>query len=73
MAGVPRSGTTTGRGTMCGRFTQNYTWVEVGAVLDLAGWSRPWDAAREVEIPDRYLSDRRATSLARDDGGPDVH
>lgn len=43
------------------------------AVLDLAGWSRPWDTAREVEIPDRYLSDRRATSLARDDGGPDVH
>ncbi len=43
------------------------------AILDLAGWSRPWDTTREVEIPDRYLSDRRARSLARDDGGPDVH
>ena len=43
------------------------------AVLDLAGWSRPWDASREVEIPERYLSDRRARTLARDDGGPDAH
>ena len=43
------------------------------AILDLAGWSRGWDVAREVGIPDRYLSDRRARSLARDDGGPDVH
>lgn len=43
------------------------------AVLDLAGWTRPWDARREVEIPERYLSDRRARTLARDDGGPDAH
>ena len=43
------------------------------AVLDLAGWSRPWDTTREVGIPDRYLRDRRAASLARDDGGPDAH
>jgi len=43
------------------------------AVLDLAGWARPWDVGREVDIPDRYLSDRRSSTLARDDGGPDAH
>ncbi|SEP65780.1 NUDIX hydrolase [Microlunatus flavus] len=43
------------------------------AVLDLAGWSRPWDAAREVGIPERYLRDRRASTRTRDDGGPDAH
>lgn len=36
-------------------------------VLDLAGWQRPWDTAREVPIPVRYLTDRR------DAGGPDAH
>ena len=43
------------------------------AVLDLAAWSRPWDAAREVDIPGRYLRDRRPSTQARDDGGPDAH
>jgi 8-oxo-dGTP pyrophosphatase MutT (NUDIX family) len=36
-------------------------------VLDLAGWQRPWDHKRVVEIPVRYLTDRR------DLGGPDAH
>jgi 8-oxo-dGTP pyrophosphatase MutT (NUDIX family) len=36
-------------------------------VLDLAGWQRPWDTARRVAIPGRYLSDRS------DLGGPDAH
>lgn len=27
-------------------------------VLDLAGWSRPWDAARRLEIPERFLRGR---------------
>jgi 8-oxo-dGTP pyrophosphatase MutT (NUDIX family) len=37
-------------------------------VLDLAGWQRPWDRNREVEIPVRYLTDRNP-----DYGGPDAH
>ena len=37
------------------------------AVLDLAGWTRRWDRSRRVEIPVRYLTDRR------DQGGPDAH
>jgi 8-oxo-dGTP pyrophosphatase MutT (NUDIX family) len=36
-------------------------------VLELAGWQRPWDTARHVAIPARYLSDRS------DLGGPDAH
>jgi 8-oxo-dGTP pyrophosphatase MutT (NUDIX family) len=36
-------------------------------VLDLTGWQRPWDTARHVAIPGRYLSDRS------DLGGPDAH
>ena len=36
-------------------------------VLDLAGWTKPWDRRRRVTIPDRYLTDRRST------GGPDAH
>ena len=45
----------------------------LAAVLDLAGWTTPWDDTREVGIPDRYLRDRRASTLARDTGGPDAH
>ena len=36
-------------------------------VLDLAGWQRPWNTGREIEIPARYL-----TGLP-DHGGPDAH
>ena len=36
-------------------------------VLDLAGWQRPWDTDRQIEIPARYL-----TGLP-DHGGPDAH
>ena len=36
-------------------------------VLDLAGWQRPWDTDRQIEIPTRYL-----TGLP-DHGGPDAH
>ncbi len=36
-------------------------------VLDLAGWQQPWDPHRLVEIPARYLTDRR------DLGGSDAH
>jgi 8-oxo-dGTP pyrophosphatase MutT (NUDIX family) len=39
----------------------------LNGVLDLAGWQRPWDRGRMVEIPTRYLTDRR------DLGGPDAH
>lgn len=45
----------------------------LAAVLDLAGWTTPWDDSREVGIPDRYLRDRRQSTLARDTGGPDAH
>jgi 8-oxo-dGTP pyrophosphatase MutT (NUDIX family) len=36
-------------------------------VLDLAGWQRPWDTDRLLEIPARYLTGRP------DRGGPDAH
>jgi 8-oxo-dGTP pyrophosphatase MutT (NUDIX family) len=36
-------------------------------VLDLAGWQRPWDADRLLEIPARYLTSRT------DRGGPSAH
>ena len=36
-------------------------------VLDLAGWQRPWDERRSIEIPERYLTSRP------DRGGPDAH
>ena len=26
-------------------------------VLDLAGWARPWDKSRVVDIPERFLRD----------------
>jgi len=32
----------------------------IDAVLDLAGWERPWDQTRMATIPGRYLTDRRA-------------
>ena len=37
------------------------------AVLDLAGWTGPWDRDRTVPIPSRYLRDRPYP------GGPDAH
>jgi 8-oxo-dGTP pyrophosphatase MutT (NUDIX family) len=36
-------------------------------VLDLAGWQRPWNADRMLEIPARYLTSRP------DRGGPNAH
>jgi hypothetical protein len=36
-------------------------------VLDLAGWQRPWDVGRRLDIPTRYLTGRP------DRGGPDAH
>ena len=47
-------------------------------VLDLAGWQRPWDTSRRVEIPARYLSSRPRTDAggpdaSPDQGGPDAH
>ncbi len=59
--------------TVAGHLVWGLTAHLLDAVLDLAGWSRPWDVGREVEIPARYLSDRRPSTLARDDGGPDAH
>src|SRR5215203_4421007 len=38
----------------------------LNGVLDLAGWQQPWDRTRIIEIPTRYLTDRR------DLGGPDA-
>ncbi|HET9874019.1 MAG TPA: CoA pyrophosphatase [Propionibacteriaceae bacterium] len=49
----------------------------VDGLLDLAGWQRPWDAERHIDIPARYLHDRhpagRPGSPTRDTGGPDAH
>lgn len=52
----------------------------VDGVLGLAGWQRPWDTSRYVEIPSRHLHDGHARSRAdttarspRDTGGPDAH
>ena len=47
-------------------------------VLELAGWQRPWDTARELPIPARYLTDRSRTrrggpGAPTDLGGPDAH
>lgn len=39
----------------------------VDGLLDLAGWTRPWDRDRTIEIPERYLTDRRNV------GGTDAH
>jgi hypothetical protein len=36
-------------------------------VLDLAGWQRPWNADRMLEIPARYLTSRP------DRGGSNAH
>ena len=36
-------------------------------VLDLAGWQRPWDTERWLDVPARYLTGRP------DRGGPDAH
>ena len=59
--------------TVAGHLVWGLTAYLLAEVLDLAGWTRPWDSDREAEIPDRYLRDRRASTLARDDGGPDAH
>jgi 8-oxo-dGTP pyrophosphatase MutT (NUDIX family) len=37
------------------------------AVLELGGWQQPWDHARELPIPPRYLTSHH------DSGGPDAH
>lgn len=29
-------------------------------VLDLAGWNRPWDRSREIDVPERFLRDAAA-------------
>lgn len=41
-------------------------------VLDLAGWSRPWDRTREASIPARYLSAAHSSG-GLTMGGPDAH
>lgn len=44
----------------------------VDGLLQLAGWGRPWDVDRRVEIPARYLRD--AVGAAGGDlAGPDAH
>lgn len=32
----------------------------ISALLDLAGWSQPWDAARRLEIPTRFFRGRHS-------------
>ncbi|GAB2590860.1 CoA pyrophosphatase [Microlunatus antarcticus] len=59
--------------TVAGHLVWGLTAHLLAAVLDLAGWTTPWDDTREVGIPDRYLRDRRPSTLARDTGGPDAH
>src|SRR5207249_2293276 len=36
-------------------------------LLDLAGWQQPWDHARTIRVPARYLTDRPAH------GGPNAY
>lgn len=43
----------------------------VSAVLDLGGWERPWDTAKIIEVPRRFLTDSRAGRAGP--GGPDAH
>jgi 8-oxo-dGTP pyrophosphatase MutT (NUDIX family) len=46
----------------------------VDSLLNLAGWQRSWDTERRVEIPARYLQDRRTSDqMTGDSGGPDAH
>jgi 8-oxo-dGTP pyrophosphatase MutT (NUDIX family) len=53
----------------------------LAGVLDLGGWSRPWDTGRRLAIPARYLRDRPRTNAAAQPrpptslqhGGPDAH
>lgn len=59
--------------TVAGHLVWGLTAHLLAAVLDLAGWTTPWDVGREVGIPDRYLRDRSPSTLARDTGGPDAH
>ena len=42
-------------------------------VLDLCGWTRPWNRDRIVAIPSRYLRDRARADAAVEPGGPDAH
>lgn len=42
-------------------------------VLDLGGWTRPWDRDEMVAIPPRYLRARVAADSAVEPGGPDAH
>jgi 8-oxo-dGTP pyrophosphatase MutT (NUDIX family) len=39
----------------------------VDGLLDLAGWQQPWDGARTIRVPSRYLTDRPAS------GGSNAH
>ena len=69
--------------TVAGHLVWGLTAHLLDGVLDLAGWSVPWDRSRHVPIPERYLRDRRprpvgpaseAGADARPDpGGPDGH
>lgn len=43
-------------------------------ILELAGWARPWDRAREIAVPARFLRDRAAREARAAHGDPrDLH
>lgn len=50
---------------VAGHLVWGLTGLLLDAVLDLAGWQRPWDRTRRVGIPERYLRGRPRTP-ARD-------
>lgn len=40
-------------------FLWGFTAYLTDALLDLGGWSRPWDTGREVPVPRRFMRDRQ--------------
>ena len=56
LAGLDDAGWTSW--TLCaGWDVEDLTAHLVDWVLDLAGWARPWDPGRVVDIPERFLRD----------------
>ncbi|MFZ1412230.1 MAG: hypothetical protein WAS07_12280 [Micropruina sp.] len=41
-----------------GLYIWGFTALLLDGLLELAGWSLPWDGSRETAVPDRLLRDR---------------
>ncbi|MBK8461037.1 MAG: hypothetical protein IPL43_13370 [Micropruina sp.] len=41
-----------------GVYIWGFTALLLDGLLELAGWSLPWDGSRETAVPDRLLRDR---------------